>query len=122
MILTLFSKKSRFLTLRKSIDKLKKQRVANLLLIAAFLSIPNTALKAQHNHDSHQHSEETVMDASHAEKFGKIIIQSPDGRLKPINTWASEVLRKVARKDKLNGQTPEQVLLGMLYNPRYWQE
>ncbi|MCW8898172.1 MAG: cytochrome c biogenesis protein CcsA [Flavobacteriales bacterium] len=122
MILTLFSKKSRFLTLRKSIDKLKKQRVANLLLIAAFLSIPNTALKAQHNHDSHQHSEETVMDASHAKKFGKIIIQSPDGRLKPINTWASEVLRKVARKDKLNGQTPEQVLLGMLYNPRHWQE
>lgn len=136
MILTLFTKKSRFLSLRKNIEKLKKQQFTNVVLLLSVLALP-LVTEAQHNHDehdghnhskteqaptAHNHTADTIIDAAHAKKFSKVIIQSPDGRLKPIHTWASEVLRKVTRKDKFYNQTPEQVLLGMLYNPRYWQQ
>ena len=33
-----------------------------------------------------------------AEKFGKIVIQDLGGRMMPVNTYASELLRKLSKK------------------------
>ena len=33
-----------------------------------------------------------------ADNFGKIVIQDACGRMKPINTFSSELLRKVSKK------------------------
>jgi cytochrome c-type biogenesis protein CcsB len=38
-----------------------------------------------------------------------------------MNTMASEILRKVARKEAYKGLTPDQVMLGMLIYPNIWQ-
>ena len=56
----------------------------------------------------------------HAKKFGKIIIQDSGGRMKPANTFSSELLRKVSRSDNYNGLNSDQVLLSIMDNPSLW--
>jgi cytochrome c-type biogenesis protein CcsB len=65
--------------------------------------------------------EESVIPASHSKKFGNILVQDNNGRIKPVNTLASDIMRKVTKKEKFNGYHPTQLLLGMLTDPGYWQ-
>lgn len=58
----------------------------------------------------------------HADKFGKVLVQDHKGRFKPINSLASEVLRKLAKKDELYNQTPEQILISMIDDPMIWEK
>jgi cytochrome c-type biogenesis protein CcsB len=62
------------------------------------------------------------VDKQQAKEFGKLLVQSRDGRLKPVNTLSSEILRKVSRKSTFDGQTADQVLLGMMSDPMKWQQ
>ena len=50
-----------------------------------------------------------------------MLVQDPGGRIKPINSLSSELLRKISRKTVFMGQSGDQVLLGMLTFPEYWQ-
>ena len=43
------------------------------------------------------------------------------GRMKPLSTLSGEVLRKLNRSNRFQGQSPEQVFLGMSAFPDYWQ-
>jgi cytochrome c-type biogenesis protein CcsB len=61
------------------------------------------------------------VDKAHASEFGQLLIQDQDGRIEPINTLASGVLRKLYRKDAYKGMNADQVFLGMLINPDTWQ-
>jgi len=57
-----------------------------------------------------------------ASEFAKVWIQGHDGRIKPFSTLAYEVVMKVSRSESLEGQVPEQVVLGMAANPQEWQQ
>jgi cytochrome c-type biogenesis protein CcsB len=61
-----------------------------------------------------------VVEPGHAEEFGKLVIQDAGGRMKPVNTFASELLRKVSKKDTYLDMNADQVLLSMMVNPRAW--
>ncbi len=56
-----------------------------------------------------------------AGEFAKVWIQGHDGRIKPFSTLAYEVVMKVSRSESLEGQVPEQVVLGMAAHPQEWQ-
>lgn len=58
--------------------------------------------------------------AAHAEKFGALPMQSINGRIIPVNTFASEVLRKLQADNAVEGLTPDQFLLSLLVNPTEW--
>ncbi len=129
MVVTLISPKSRFATLRKNIKKMKNNKVASLLIAAFMLSGITT--KAQHDHSQHAHkkSEEkavklktVVIDDAHAEKFSELLVQDNQGRIKPMHTMASEVVRKVTGKEEFLGQKSAQVFLGMMYHSAQWRE
>ena len=62
-----------------------------------------------------------AIDKDHAREFGRMLIQVNSGRIVPVNTLSSEILRKIARKETYKGQTPDQVMLGMLIYPDVWQ-
>ena len=53
-------------------------------------------------------------------KFGEIVIQDAGGRMKPLNTFSSELLRKVSKSDNYNGLNSDQVFLSILRNPLAW--
>jgi cytochrome c-type biogenesis protein CcsB len=57
-----------------------------------------------------------------AKEFAKVWVQGHDGRIKPFSTVAYEVVMKVSRSEKLEGQIPEQVVLGMAMDPIEWQQ
>ncbi|WP_299150051.1 cytochrome c biogenesis protein CcsA [uncultured Dokdonia sp.] len=62
---------------------------------------------------------ENAVPLEHAEKFGRLIIQE-DGRMMPINTYSSMLLRKLSRSDTYEGLTADQVMLSMMENPQIW--
>jgi cytochrome c-type biogenesis protein CcsB len=121
MILTLFSRSSRFRSLAKLSSQLRNSRktMVSLLILAVVAFI--TSLPLQTIAAPNQSSGLQVIDKGHATKFGKLLVQDKDGRMKPINTLSSEVLRKIARKTSFNGMNPEQVFLGILVYPDKWQ-
>ncbi|SHG20985.1 cytochrome c-type biogenesis protein CcsB [Flavobacterium micromati] len=59
---------------------------------------------------------------THASKFGRLIIQDGGGRMKPINTFSSELLRKVSHENSYKGMNSDQVFLSMTQYAGYWIE
>ena len=114
MVMALFSKKTRFAQLSKNLKNMrnKSEKVMAAVLVGILLafSTPANCFNAS----------KPAVDQDHAAAFGRILMQDFQGRFKPMNTFASEVLRKLARKESLMGQSAEQIILGMAASPRDW--
>lgn len=104
ILLALVSPGSRF---RKLISKPSSTVIILLMLLS---SVP---LFAQNNAPE--------IKVEHAREFSLLLLQDKGGRVKPVSTLASEVLRKLNKSTKFNGQSPEQVFLGMSVYPDFWQ-
>ncbi|MFL2570207.1 MAG: cytochrome c biogenesis protein CcsA [Flavobacteriales bacterium] len=117
MIATMFSKKTRFASLRKKLDDLRLKRALSLIL---FISLSSSIL-SQNSSSVDSLIQANAIDKNHADKFGRLVVQDDGGRLKPFSTTTSEVLRKVSRKSEYKGLNSNQVVLGMLQNPYLWQ-
>ncbi len=115
MIATAISKKTRFSQLR---NKLKDIQLKKGLGFLAFLVA--TSVSAQTASIDSLITKNAVP-IDHAELFGQLVVQDEGGRMKPIGTTASEVLRKVSRKSTYNGLNADQVMIGMVQNPYLWQ-
>lgn len=116
MILTFFSEKSRFRQLARNLQKQRQAReaitavITGLCLLCSAPAWGNASPPVKVN----------AVDIGHAEKFGRLIMQDHRGRMKPMNTYAGEILRKLSRKESIYGLTAEQVILGMAAHPRDW--
>ena len=96
MFFTLFGKHSRFTSINKKLAKLKDKTALLLLLFLSISSI-SFAQKEQPKITIETIQQQTV-NVQHAELFGRLMVQDLDGRIKPLNTLASEFLRKLTRK------------------------
>jgi cytochrome c-type biogenesis protein CcsB len=67
-------------------------------------------------------AQKLVADKNSAEEFGKILVQDQKGRTKPLFTLSNDILRKVARENKLDGLTPMQVFLGVYLDFDNWKD
>ncbi len=56
-----------------------------------------------------------------ADGFGSLAILSPQGRIEPVQSYASEILRKLSRSDRYGNLTACQVLSGILTDPDRWR-
>ncbi|MDQ1264778.1 MAG: hypothetical protein QG559_1779, partial [Campylobacterota bacterium] len=61
------------------------------------------------------------IDKAHAEHFGTLLVQSRDGRMKPLDTLTMEYLNKITGKNSLFGLDHNQIILGMATNPDAWK-
>jgi cytochrome c-type biogenesis protein CcsB len=57
----------------------------------------------------------------HAQKFGMLAVQDHQGRMKPMDTVAHEIISKITGKSALFGLEPTQMLLGMIMEPNLYQ-
>ncbi|MFY0598954.1 MAG: cytochrome c biogenesis protein CcsA [Cyclobacteriaceae bacterium] len=127
MLLTLFGKNSRFRQVSKKLNQLKQEKVVTILLILV-LPILFSARSPLEEENITLISEKYI-DLDHADFFGELMVQDMDGRIKPINTLASEFLRKLTRKTSYqleeNDQTfrlnSNQVFLAIHQDPLAWQ-
>ncbi|MFK8005537.1 MAG: cytochrome c biogenesis protein CcsA [Saprospiraceae bacterium] len=118
MFLTFFDKKSRFQQLARNLKKKEKVKGAlATLLVGMMMSISSIGFAAPSPIGNIK-----TIDINHAEKFGLIIMQDHRGRMKPMNTYTSEILRKLSRNTSLYGMTSEQIILGMAAHPKSWYD
>lgn len=119
MFFTLFIKGTRYDRLKQIVSGLKNK--ATLLIIGLFIS--SVAYSQGHNHSVDELAKYAIqIDKDHAEAFGEILVQDRGGRIKPLNTMASEILRKVTRKETFMGMDASQLYLSMMVYPDYWQQ
>ncbi len=113
---TLFNPKSRFRKLARAVKKDTMLNTSALFLALTFFmsSYPLEANNAVETARTYQ--------KAHADKFGDLLVQTHDGRIKPMDTFANEVLTKLHSKTTVEGLNANQVLLGMLTAPNAWQE
>lgn len=120
----LFFGKTRFKKLAKMLEDIRIKKAA--LSIIFILSCG--AVNAQeHEHNLPAFSADSVLqaeaiDAQQAAKFGALVIQDAGGRMKPANTFASELVRKVSKSDRYKSLDANQVLLSMTQNPLLWYQ
>jgi len=56
------------------------------------------------------------------EQFGEIVLQSHGGRMKPIDTFAHEIVSKLSGKSSIYGVEANAIFLGMTVNPKFFQD
>ncbi len=61
------------------------------------------------------------IDKEYAEQFSKLIVQSRDGRMKPLDSLNLDILNKIASKKDFFSLSYNQVILGMVYTPNIWK-
>ena len=118
LIAILFDKNSRFSDLKNKLDKVRAKKGALLTVLVLLFSF---SASAQHMHAPEKPNPQVIdsiihasaVDKEHAAKFGALVIQDYGGRMKPINTFSSELLRKVYKSENYQGLTPDQVFLSM---------
>ncbi|MCF6223944.1 MAG: cytochrome c biogenesis protein CcsA [Flavobacteriaceae bacterium] len=121
LIWSLFAKQTRFSSLLQNLEKIKKkkEKITVLLLLIGLTSF------AQTNHNRSYEVIDSLLTAQkvskeHAQRFGELVIQDEGGRMKPVNTFASELLRKLSKKDTYDDFDANQVLVSIISNPRAW--
>ena len=107
-VLCFIGKNSRFRLLAKQLRLLRNTRndITLVMLVCSSFFFSSNA--------------QTDIDLSHAARFGTLPMQSIDGRLKPINTFSSEVLRKLHHSDKIGTLNSDQFLISLLAQPEKW--
>ena len=121
MIWSLFTPYGRFQKLLKGTRKLQNSAAAATLV--AFLAFMPQHLDAASPQISAEMTKSMqAYDAGHAKKFGTLAVQDHQGRMKPMDTVAHEVISKITGKSSLFGLEPNQMLLGMILQPSLYQE
>ncbi|MFH7001345.1 cytochrome c biogenesis protein CcsA [Flavobacterium bizetiae] len=144
----MFTKHSRFADLKRKLENVKKKKLITILVLmlsfSGFAQAPHVHTEGDGHDHSHNHAPADPNDhanhvtaapsqkqidslltiykapVAHAAKFGRLIIQDAGGRMKPINTFSSELLRKVSHKDTYNGMNSDQVFLSMTQYAQVW--
>ena len=145
MMAIMFTKNTRFSDLKRKLDIVKKKKAKLLTIMLFLVSMSGFSQAHNHEHDANgnheDHTEGTAhtrvpptekqldsllnkfkVKEEHAAKFGRLIIQDAGGRMKPINTFSSELLRKVSHSNDYKGMNSDQVFLSISQYAQFWIE
>lgn len=144
---TLFWKGTHFWKLNKQLTDLHKKSLILLPFLLFFGtnwaqdSIPSDP---DHDHSQHEKISDSVphqykevqpsaqfshpdelgkkfkVDPVHADKFGHLLVQDFEGRIKPMNTHTLELIRKIYKKDSYKDFNSDQWFLSMQIDPASW--
>ncbi len=126
----LFVKGSRFGDLKRQLNKVKEKKAK--LLTVLLLCFGLQMFSQEHSaNDGHNLSKPTktqidsilaanITSKTHADEFGHLVIQDLSGRMMPVNTYASEMLRKLSKHDTYEDFDANQVFLSIQESPTLW--
>jgi len=121
MMMSFFSRKSRFRQLARSITGISESRLGLLAPLLLITLAMGCCLPAAVSAEPGASSPILPVSRKHADQFGRILIQDRDGRIEPLNTLSSQIILKLTRQEKFLGLTPDQIFLGMMTDPEGWQ-
>ncbi|MDG2147173.1 MAG: cytochrome c biogenesis protein CcsA, partial [Flavobacteriaceae bacterium] len=119
-----FYGKTRFKNLSNSLKKLNSKGMPLTVFFFFIFSINLNAqdrtfsLGSNFNYDSL--IQVNKVSKSHASKFGRILIQDLGGRMKPVNTFSSELIRKVSKRENYKDLNSDQMLISIIQTPVFW--
>lgn len=116
LLLSLVSRNGRFRFLYRRLKALQSKQYLLLLLIAGGCSL--SAMGEEK--DGLELAEQYKVSITHAAHFGQLPVQSANGRMMPINTFSSEVLRKLYKSDHIGQLNSDQFLVSLLLMPEVW--
>lgn len=119
LILCLCGKDSRFMRQSRRLKELRKKTnviIRLFVLLAIPLSL-NARGKISPQLDAVQ---KYAISPDHAALFGALPIQSGRGRMMPVNTFSSEILRKLHKSETIGRLNSDQFLLSLLAMPDMW--
>ena len=113
IILSMVNKNSYFRYLAK---KLRESSVKAVLVLAIF---GGTVFSV--NAQSGVGAGIPDVDDGLVKEFSQLWVQGIDGRIEPVSTLSSEIVRKVTGKSSLYGKSADEVILSMMTYPEIWQ-
>ena len=135
LIINLFNPKGRF---GRTLRMLTKNNINKLILVLILIfglsgkiyaypqsKVVNSNTNQTQNFDEKIFQERLInvvkkISKEHADKFGEVLVQSLDGRIKPFDTLSLEVVNKIHGSPTVFGMTHNQVALGLYLMPRFW--
>ena len=120
MIWSLFASSGRFQKLLKGARKLQS-RVALAVLFSLLALAPQNANATTPKIDEKLLTQMQAYKLEHAKKFGMLAVQDHQGRMKPMDTVAHDVISKITGKSAFLGLEPTQMFLGMIMQPDMYQ-
>jgi len=123
LFFNLLNSKSRFRKLAGMVQKdMSKMKSILLALFMGFALMQGNSLHAATTYTTQEYLTFLKQyDAKHSDKFGRLLVQSVDGRIKPIDTVSTELLNKIYGNATFEGMSANQVALSMMSSPGEWQ-
>jgi cytochrome c-type biogenesis protein CcsB len=125
MMAILVTKNTRFSDLKRKLENVKRKKEKLVSILVFLVSIPGFAQEHPHEITKMNYLDSILhykVPEKQAAQFGRLVIQDAGGRMKPINTFSSELLRKVSHSNDFNGMNSDQVFLSMKQFPIAWIE
>lgn len=120
MLWSLFAPSGRFQKLLKGARKLQSASAA-LVLVALLSLSPQSIQAASPTVDADLLKTMQSYDLTHTKNFGKLAVQDHQGRMKPMDTVAHDVISKITGRTSLYDLEPTQMMLGMIMQPALYQ-
>ncbi|WP_373035523.1 cytochrome c biogenesis protein CcsA [Sulfurimonas sp.] len=123
MFWSLFSKHNRFAQLAKRVKKAADDKALGVIVALGLI----LGLTPSYAGDLNPAIKTIIsFDKAHATKFGELVIQDSGGRMKPMDTLATEILAKIHRGSHIKVGTykldANQVILGMMIKPEAYRD
>lgn len=115
MAFTLFSKSSRFQTLVRLSSKLQAKR-KGLKVVLLALALSGIGMSQSAFAAGNQAAKE-----KHISAFSRLLVQDHQGRIEPVSTLASDLLRKIAKTSEWKGMSSVEFFMDMSANPDKWK-
>ena len=115
-VLILFGRGSRFWQLRRQLR-------GGAVVLVALMILPGAGFPQNDSPPTpppalHPMTIANVMPpAEHAARFGRVVVQSPQGRMEPLNTYSANLMRKISHRPSYKGFNSDQMLVSLLVLP-----
>lgn len=117
LIICLVEPNSRFMQLNRQLKRIRES-AGKISCVILLLAMSASYANAQSQIEKVLLEKSVPVDK--AELFGELPVQSISGRMIPMNTFSSEILRKVYNEDHFKGLNSDQFLLSFLAMPNMW--
>jgi cytochrome c-type biogenesis protein CcsB len=124
---SMISRHGRINSLSAKIDKIKEQKASLLVALLSLVVIFSSPVQANEQQNQPQLDKVKLLEnaknvnSEHVKIFSKLLVQDRGGRIKPLDTLAREVVRKISGKNEIMGMNANDVFFSMTINPDIWQ-
>ena len=118
LIMNMFDKNSRFSKLTKYIAKMNASAVLIAIFALSFATPSNATTTKEMVTYLENHKKTTT---KIADQFSHVLVQL-NGRIEPMDTFTTDILRKLTKKSSFLGMNSNQVVLGMMSRPDIWKD